>query len=118
MNTRTEPAAYSTQPYVAIPMVQVESSQVACIGYDAERKTLAVQFKHGAGAIYHYPNIAPEFHAAFMAAESKGKFFRLNVRLLPFEKFPPQPAGLDLSSDAPLERAEPAGTGETCESCQ
>lgn len=29
-----------------------------------------------------------------------------------------EPEELDLSSDQPLQRAEPAGNGETCESCQ
>ena len=81
------PAAVCDKPYAHIPMVQVESNQVAAIGYDAARKTLACQFTRGPGHVYHYPNVEPEFHAAFMAAESKGMFFGANVKPLPFDKF-------------------------------
>lgn len=83
-----EPQPYANHARPPIPLTPVESSQVHAIGYSAELKTLAVQFKHGARAIYHYPNCEPEFHARFMAAESIGKFFGQNVKHLPFEKFP------------------------------
>jgi hypothetical protein len=86
-----EPQAYSDKPRPAIPMTPVESSQVDRVGYDEPTKTLAVQFKHGAKAIYHYPNVEPETHAAFMAAESKGVFFREHIKALPFEKSRPSP---------------------------
>jgi hypothetical protein len=84
--TYTEPQAYTDSEYVPIPMSPVESHQVAAVGYDAETKTLAVTFTRGAGAIYHYPEVEPEVHAAFMAAESKGKFFGEHVKQLPFVK--------------------------------
>ena len=91
--TYTAPAAYSEEEYVPIPMTPVESHQVAAVGYDASRKTLAVTFTRGAGAIYHYPNVDQKLHAAFMAAESKGKFFGEHVKSLPFKKFrAPAPA--------------------------
>lgn len=83
----TEPQAYSEAEYVPIPMTPVESHQVAAVGYDAERRTLSVTFTRGAGAVYHYPNVEPAVHAAFMAAESKGKFFGAHIKALPFEKF-------------------------------
>lgn len=86
-----EPQAYSEKQRPAIPMIPVDSSQVDRVGYDAETKTLAVQFKHGARAIYHYPNVKPETHAAFMAAESKGVFFREHINPLAFEKFQADP---------------------------
>jgi hypothetical protein len=73
--------------YVAIPMVPVESNQVACIGYDAGTKTLACQFTRGPGHIYHYPGVSPETHEAFMKAESIGKFFGQHIKPLPFKKF-------------------------------
>lgn len=82
------PAAFSDKPYVAIPMTPVESNQVKAIGYDADRKTLAVTFTRGPGHIYHYPNVEPDMHASFMAAESKGAFFGLHIKALPFDKFP------------------------------
>jgi hypothetical protein len=84
----TAPAEYTDEPYVAIPMTPVESNQVAAVGYAPETKTLAVTFKRGAGAIYQYPNVEPELHAEFLAAESIGKFFGTRIQGLPFKKFP------------------------------
>jgi hypothetical protein len=77
-----------------IAMVQVESNQVACIGYDAATKTLACQFTRGPGHIYHYPNVEPETHAAFLAGDlgpdvkpSIGTFFGKHIKPLPFKKY-------------------------------
>lgn len=90
MNTKFKPAqAFSDKPYVHIPLVPVESNQVAGIGYDAARQTLAVHFNYGKGSVYHYPNVEQKTHADFMAAESKGGFFASNIKHLPFEKFGP-----------------------------
>lgn len=86
--TYAAPAAFSEKPFVAIPMAPVESHQVAAIGYDAARKTLAVTFTRGPGHIYHYPDCDEKLHADFMAAESKGRFFDAHIKPLPFDKFP------------------------------
>ncbi|WP_017758189.1 KTSC domain-containing protein [Pseudacidovorax intermedius] len=83
----TAPAPVSDKPYVEILMAQVRSNQIACIGYDASTKTLAVQFSRNLDHVYHYPNVEPETHEAFMAAESKGKFFGEHIKPLPFDKF-------------------------------
>lgn len=85
--TFAEPQASSEAEYVAIPMTPVESHQIAAVGYAPERKTLAVTFTRGSGAIYHYPNVDAKVHTDFMAAESKGKFFGEHVKSLPFQKF-------------------------------
>lgn len=85
-----EPAAFSKNPRPAISLHPVESSQVRAIGYDAATKTLAVQFTRGAGAIYHYPNVEPETHKAFVGAESIGTFFGKHIKPLAFEKFAPE----------------------------
>lgn len=85
-----EPAAFSTNPRPAIALQPVESSQVKAIGYDRETKTLAVQFTRGTGAIYHYPNVEPETHQAFIGAESIGVFFGKHIKSLPFEKYSPE----------------------------
>ena len=85
----TAPATFTEKAYTHIPMMQVESNQIACIGYNAELRTLSVQFTRGANAIYHYPNVTQETFDAFMAAESKGKFFGQHIQPLPFDKFPP-----------------------------
>jgi len=50
--------------------------------------TLAVQFRRGARAIYHYANVEPATFAAFKGAESIGTYFGQHLKALPFEKFP------------------------------
>lgn len=75
-------------PYDHIPLTAVESGQVGAIGHDPRRNILAVQFKHGAQAVYHYPGISAETYSAFMAAESKGNFFGQHIKALSFEKYP------------------------------
>lgn len=81
------PAGFSKAPRPNIPLTPVTSSQVKAIGYDPLTKTLACQFTHGAGHIYHYPNVEPKVHADFMAAKSIGKFFGQNIKPLPFDKY-------------------------------
>jgi len=83
------PADYTKEPYVAIPMTPVTSNQVKAIGYDAATKTLAVTFTRGVGAIYHYPNVEPQWHTDFIGAESIGKHFGQHIQGLPFKKFAP-----------------------------
>lgn len=85
------PQDYSTEPRPAIPLTPVKSNQVKAIGYDASTQTLAVQFTRGAGAIYHYPNVTPEAHAAFVGSESIGKHFGQHISPLPFTKYAPDP---------------------------
>ena len=56
------------------------------IGYDAETKTLEIEFasrKEGEpGTLYHYHGFAAEDYDAFLAAESKGSHFIKNVKPL------------------------------------
>lgn len=86
MATKPTPQAFSDKPRPLIQLTPVESNKITAIGYAPELKTLAVTFKYGK-ALYHYPNVEPAVHAAFMAAESKGKFFGAHLQTLPFEKF-------------------------------
>lgn len=90
--TFSAPQAYVDDQRPQIELVPVESNQVKAIGYDAASKTLAVTFNHGKGAIYHYPDVAPETHAAFIGAESIGRFFGQHIKPLPFKKYRPEPA--------------------------
>jgi len=83
-----EPAAFTEGKRPPITLQPVESNQVGAIGYDAATKILAVQFKRGARAIYHYPNVEPETFEAFKGAESIGTYFGQHLKALPFEKFP------------------------------
>lgn len=84
-----EPQPYTDKPRPAIALQPVESNQVGAIGYDPDTKTLAVQFKRGARAIYHYPGVEPETFEAFKGAESIGTYFGQHLKALPFEKFAP-----------------------------
>lgn len=65
-------------------MTPVISSNVQSVGYAPETKTLAVQFK--SGGLYHHEDVSPEAHAAFMAAESKGKHYREHISKHQFKK--------------------------------
>lgn len=74
-----------------ITMQVVESSQIFAIGHDAATSTLAIRFKNrttgAATSLYHYENVDVVLFGAFVAAESKGKFF--GERIKPFkDKFP------------------------------
>lgn len=84
--TYTAPAAFSDEQPLAINMAPVESSQIASIGYDQATKTLAILFARG-GSLYQYPDVEPEVHAAFIAAESVGKYFGAHLKALSFKKF-------------------------------
>lgn len=75
------------EPRPNIELTPVESNQVKAIGHDPATNTLAVQFKFGAGAIYHYPNVSAEQHQAFIGAESIGKHFGSHIKPLAFEKY-------------------------------
>ncbi|MGD9599951.1 MAG: KTSC domain-containing protein [Steroidobacteraceae bacterium] len=87
--TYPTPAAYSERQRPPIVLHPVESNQVGAIGYDEATQTLAVQFKRGARAIYHYPGVTRETFEAFKGAESIGTYFGQHIKALPFEKFPP-----------------------------
>lgn len=81
------PAGFAKGPRPDIPLTPVTSSQVKAIGYDPLTKTLACQFTHGAGHIYHYPNVEPKIHADFMSSKSIGKYFGQHIKALPFDKY-------------------------------
>jgi hypothetical protein len=56
----------------------VESSVLAAVGYDAEKRMLEIEFH--SGAIYRYLEVPEEIHRGLLAAESKGHFFGANIR--------------------------------------
>ena len=85
--TYQAPQAFDEGQPLPIPMQEVESSQVRAIGYDAASRALAVQFKYGAGALYQYPDVEQATFDAFVAAESKGAFFKERIKPLAFRKF-------------------------------
>lgn len=86
--TYPAPAGFSTNPRPPITLNPVQSNRIGAIGYDPASKTLAVQFKAGARAIYHYPGVEPETFEEFRAAKSLGTYFGQNLQRLQFEKYP------------------------------
>ena len=55
-----------------IPLTACKSSAVTGYGYDANSKTLAVQFK--GGKTYRYADVPASVHAGFAEAKSVGKY--------------------------------------------
>ena len=55
--------------------IPVDSSNIVSIGY--ESGLLEVEFKNGT---YQYPGVSEELAGAFMASDSKGKFFSQFIR--------------------------------------
>lgn len=59
-------------------MIAVESSNLAQVGYNEEKRLLRVEFHDG--AIWEYERIPPGIHSALMAAQSKNTYFRAHIR--------------------------------------
>lgn len=57
---------------------QVESSNLASIGYDAENEILEVEFNHG--GIYQYFDVPENVYDALMNASSHGQYFDRNIK--------------------------------------
>lgn len=93
-----DPQPFSNEPRPPIALTPVESNQIGSIGYDEATQTLAVQFKRGARAIYHYPGVTAQQWADFQAAESKGTHFGQNFKTLAFEKYPNEDAPVEVAS--------------------
>jgi len=81
------PQAFEEGDAPAIELKPVESNQVAAVGHCPVTNTLAVTFTRGGGAIYHYPDVSAEQHAAFIGAESIGTHFGQHIKALPFKKY-------------------------------
>jgi len=58
---------------------EVESSNIAAIGYDEDVRSLYVKFKHG--QTYQYFGVTKDTHTEIMAAESIGKAFHKLIKL-------------------------------------
>lgn len=56
----------------------VESSNIAAIGYDADSRTLEVEFKSGSTHQFH--DVDPRTHAQLVGAKSVGSHFHQHVR--------------------------------------
>lgn len=58
--------------------MEVESTAIQEIDYDAERAKLLVRFQ--SGERYVYVGVPGEVHRSFVEAESKGRFFQSQIR--------------------------------------
>lgn len=56
----------------------IESSNIESIGYDPERKILAIEFK--SSAIFHYQPFTLEQATDFYAAKSKGSYYSKHIK--------------------------------------
>lgn len=61
-------------------LVPVQSSNIEAIGFDEPESALYVKFRSGALYKYQGAGVNADHHRRFMEAESKGKFFRQNLR--------------------------------------
>lgn len=59
-------------------MVKVKSSNIDCIHYDADSKTLEVTFH--SGKTYSYLNVSAKDYDALEKAESCGSFFSKHIK--------------------------------------
>ena len=68
--------------------MDVESTAISEIDYDAERTKLLVRFR--SGERYVYVGVPGEVHRSFVEADSKGRFFQLQIRdRYPFNRLEP-----------------------------
>lgn len=68
-----------------ISLIPVSSSNLAAVGYNAERYELVIAFLDG--SIYRYESVPPEEYRDLMRAESHGEYFVDNIRLIyPYER--------------------------------
>jgi hypothetical protein len=61
-----------------MPWETVESSAIEAVAYDPDRELLDIELTNGRA--YRYIDVSPAVYAAFMAAESKGRFYNDAIR--------------------------------------
>lgn len=67
--------------------ISVESDAIETIGYHRKTRTLEVAFR--TGDVYRYASVPRETFLAFLAAESKGRYFQKRIRgRYPFWRVP------------------------------
>jgi len=62
---------------------RVVSSNVDSIGYDVSSKVLEIKFTNG--KVYQYFDVPKAIHEGLMKSESKGRYFKSNVRSASFQ---------------------------------
>lgn len=61
-----------------IPRERVQSSALATVGYSKRRHILEIEFTNG--AVYRYVDVPPSVHRDLMSAESKARYYALNIK--------------------------------------
>jgi hypothetical protein len=57
---------------------EVESSNLASVGYDAKKKILEIEFNHD--GVYQYFDVPKSEYEALMNADSHGRYFVHNIQ--------------------------------------
>jgi hypothetical protein len=76
--------AEPSEPHNSPPIIshisrqRVESTAIAAIGFSKHRHILEIEFVNG--AIYRYLDVPPAVHRDLMRAESKARFYDLNIK--------------------------------------
>lgn len=91
-----------------IPLEDVVSSNIQGLGYNLEKRILAVKFK--SGAIFHFADVTPAFALEFFGAESKGSFFAQRIK-------GGKVHGSKMTGTCPNCGDEHGWIGETCSEC-
>lgn len=63
---------------MAIKMIQVESSNIAAVGYDPETQVLDIEFN--TGDRYSYDDVPKSTYDELMRASSVGRYFAANIK--------------------------------------
>jgi hypothetical protein len=58
--------------------VPVSSSNLASVGFDAEKKTLEIEFKNG--SIFQYYNVPEKIYSGILSATSHGRYFDAYIK--------------------------------------
>lgn len=58
--------------------IAVDSTSLATIAYDADRRILEIGFRDQ--SVYHYLSVPFEVHEALVSASSKGSYFNRQIR--------------------------------------
>jgi len=59
-------------------MINVDSSNISAVGYDAESSTLQVEFNNG--ATYQYFDVPERLFEGLRDADSVGKYLAVNIK--------------------------------------
>jgi uncharacterized protein YuzE len=64
--------------FKALAREEVDSSNIATVGYDTDSEILEVEFHNG--GVYDYFDVPETVFNQFLEASSKGKFFHRNIK--------------------------------------